>query len=145
MIDITIKVPEERVAEFYAMYGHWLASPGGATGPPGVDVEPSEAVEWGEGDVELAATVWKKFSPRAKALFSTLIDNPEDKFTGDVLAEMHEIPNGRYGVAGVLAWPSRHCFAVGRRYCWRWAYPEGETAVYWMEAPVAAVFRKARG
>jgi hypothetical protein len=122
------------VADFYAMYGQWLASRGGAPGPPGTN---AEAVEWQEADVELAAAVWAKFSVRAKDLFSTLIDSPGQTFSGEELAEMHQIPNGRHGVAGVLAWPSRHCFGSGRRYYWRWAYPDGEGAVYWMDTRLA--------
>jgi hypothetical protein len=143
MLDITVKVPEERVAEFYAMYGHWLASPaGGAPGPP---VAEADRKDWAKDDVELATKVWKKFSPRAQAMFSTLIDNPNTEYDGDELAEMHNIPNGNRGVAGVLAWPSRHCFAVGRNWCWTWHYPDGENVKYSMDDVLADLFKKARG
>jgi len=39
---------------------------------------------------------------------------PEKKFSGEDLAEALDIPNGKYGTAGVLAWPGRYSFAVGR-------------------------------
>src|SRR4051812_14022014 len=116
MIDISVKVPAERVVEFYVMFARWLKSPhdAGVVQPedeldgrePGAD---SVSTPWGPGDLELAAAVWAKFSPRAKALFSTLIDHPNDPHYGEELSRMHKIPNRSHGVAGVLTWPSRHC------------------------------------
>jgi hypothetical protein len=140
MLDITVKVPEERVAEFYAMYGHWLSSPAGEA--PAAE---ANLTNWTEADAELAAKVWKKFSPPAKALFSTLIDNPNTAYASDQLAEMHGIPNGKHGVAGVLAWPTRHCRDVGRVGCWQWHYPDGENMNYSMDDVLANLFKKARG
>ncbi|MFI6078531.1 DUF6416 domain-containing protein [Actinoplanes sp. NPDC051343] len=144
MIDISVKVPEDRVAEFYAMYGKWLASPEGE----GFDDRPTsagpESAGWGSGDGELAEAVWAKFSPRAKAVFSTLIDEPGERYLGEELARLHHIPNGAHGIAGVLAWPSRHCVAAGRKWCWMWDNSEGGT-VYWMDQALSDLFRRARG
>ena len=142
MIDITIKVPEDRVAEFYAMYGTWLAAPP-APGPDELESGEGKA-PWTPADTELAASVWLKFSETAKCLFSMLIDNPERRFGGDELAEILNIPNGKHGVAGVLAWPGRHCFAVRRTWPWSWAYPHDGTAVYWFTQENADLFREAR-
>jgi hypothetical protein len=143
MMDITVKVPEERVADFYSMYGRWLAAPESfAADQSGID-DP-ELTAWASTDVDLARSVWAKFTSTARALFSKLIDEPGQQFAGDELAAMIGVPNGRHGVAGVLAWPARHCFAAGRSYCWYWSYPDGETAVYWMADELAALFREAR-
>jgi hypothetical protein len=149
MIDVSVKVPEERVAEFYAMYGSWLKSPQGLECEPEDDLDGREAgadrasTPWGPGDLELATAVWAKFSPRTKALFSTLIDEPNEQYYGEELARMHKIPNGSHGIAGVLTWPSRHCAAVGRSACWQWKTHERGT-VYWMDPALASLFKHAR-
>jgi hypothetical protein len=147
MIDITVKVPEDRVGEFYTWFGAWLSGP--PQGPPPTGTGGSggtrDAAEWSESDIELAAEVWEKFSDTAQMLFSTLIDEPKRRFSGDELSEMLAIPNGRHGVAGVLAWPGRHCVAVDRELPWKWTYPvEGEPVVYWFTPENAALFRAAR-
>ena len=83
MIDITIKVPEDRVGEFYELVGRWLA------GAPLVAHDADSAIErierWANTpeDLELAKQVWSKFSPPAKAMFNTLMDAPGRKFTGE--------------------------------------------------------------
>ncbi len=142
MIDVTVKVPEDRVPDFYSMFGRWLA--GAEAPPPEPDTgSDSDAKEWSRSDAALARKVWVKFSPPAKALFSTLASNPSHKYSGDELAQALGLENGRHGLAGVLAWPRRHCFAVGRKWCWKWEYPDGETAVYWMNPEMAEVFRLA--
>jgi hypothetical protein len=90
--------------------------------------------------------LWNKFSDPAKALFSTLIEEPDRQFTGEVLAEMLNIPNGHSGVAGVLAWPGKYCKKENRELLWKFAYPvEDEPVVYWMTPKVAAIFGQARG
>src|SRR5207247_3163795 len=96
-------------------------------------------------DVALARVVWEKFSPRAKALFSLLMDHPGHKVLGEDLAATLNIPNGKSGVAGVLAWPARHCAAVNRVVPWRWEDgPEGGGAYYWVDQEVADLFKKFR-
>jgi hypothetical protein len=147
MIDVTVKVPEDRVPEFYSMYGTWLNAPPQALPPSGTGtIEGTRDHQpWSDSDTALAAAVWDKFSDTAKGLFSTLIDEPERRFSGDELSEMLGIPNGKHGVAGVLAWPGRHSFAVNRRWPWSWSYPvEGDPVVYWFTPEVAALFREAR-
>lgn len=146
MIDVTVKVPEARVGEFYTWFGAWLSGPPEkASPPPRKDDSGDNHQPWTDSDYELAAAVWGKLTDTAKRLFSTLIDEPERRFSGDELAEMLNIPNGRHGVAGVLAWPGRHSFKVDRKWPWRWEYPEeGAPVVYSFDPMIAALFRKAR-
>ncbi len=160
MMDVTVKVPEDRLVEFYAMHAAWLsAPPRDSVLPDAVDsvrnAQPhpvSPAAEsvggrkpWLDTDVALAIRLWEKFSDPAKALFSTLIDKPDCRFNGEELAELLNIPNGHSGVAGVLAWPEKYCKQENRELLWKWAYPvEGEPVVYWMTPEVAALFREAR-
>jgi hypothetical protein len=143
LLDITVKVPTERVADFYAMYGRWLGS-----SELDVIAEPADASQvqpWSATDTALAKTVWDKFSDRAKAVYSTFIDHPGKSFTGEELAQLHDIPNGKYGIAGVLAWPGRHCAAVQRHLPNHYQEgPVGGSASYWMDEQTAALFRNAR-
>lgn len=147
MIDVTVKIPEDRVGEFYELVGRWLAgqhSPRGADMPEGTD---STMAEWTNSDdnVQLARMVWDKCSARARAMFSLLMDRPGHRVSGDELAAMLEIPNGKYGIAGVLAWPGRHCTAVGRRPLWKWEDgPPGGSASYWIDKDVADLFSNVR-
>lgn len=151
MIDITVKVPEDRVGEFYAMYGAWLS---GEPAAPQVSAVPSregEATErfhanrpWTRADAKLAAIVWGKLSDPARRLFSLLIDAPDEQFSGDALATMLGIDKGRHAIAGLLTWPGRYCVEVGRGYAWSWTYPDGENAIYWFTPEVADLFREAR-
>jgi len=148
MIDISVKVPEDRVAEFYAMYGSWLKSSPGY-GFDGSDDESPDLVDqpataWRPDDLELATAVWHQFSARAQALFSTLIDSPNERYYGEELARMHHIPNGSHGIAGLLTWPSRHCAAAGRSWCWKWNNPDRGGTVYWMDDELASLFSQAR-
>lgn len=160
MMDVTVKVPEDRLVEFYAMHAAWLSAPPRASvmsdmfdavreAVPQVVSPTSEDTDdrqpWSEADAALAAQLWDKFSDPAKALFSKLIDEPDRRFTGEELAEMLNIPNGHSGVAGVLAWPGKYCKNEGRKRLWEWGYPvDGEPVVYWIEPDVAALFSEAR-
>ena len=103
-----------------------------------------EQQPWTEADGELARIVWRKCSANAKKLFSILIDNEGRSYSGEELAALVDIPNGKHGDTGVLAWPGRHCFAVGRTWMWSWEYPGGDVSVYWLNPVVAGLFRAAR-
>lgn len=145
MKDVTVPVPEERLADFFGVYSRWLSS--SETTEVQVEEANAKSVNWSDTaeDLVLARTVWSKFSDRAKALFATLMEHPEQKFSGEELAQLHDIPNGKYGVAGVLAWPGRHSAAVSRWLPCRYEDgPVGASANYWMTNEVAALFRKAR-
>lgn len=160
MMDVTVKVPEERLVEFYAMHSAWLSAPPHQAGSPGtigdqmvVDSPPvphagedsGDRQAWSDADAALAAELWDKFSDPAKALFSKLMDEPDRQFNGEELAGMLNIPNGHSGTAGVLAWPGKYCKKANRELLWKWTYPvEGEPVVYWMTPEVAALFREAR-
>ena len=146
MIDVTVKVPEERIAEFYGMYGRWLSGEAVAEAEEQPAV-PVELVMWSDtqDDEALAKVVWGKLSQRAKDMFTLLMDNPDKKFGGEALAEQLDIPNGKYGVAGVLAWPGRHSYAVNRYLPIRYEEgQDGELGSYWMTSEVAALFGKVR-
>jgi hypothetical protein len=53
--------------------------------------------------------------------------------------------SSEWWVAGVLAWPGRHSYAVGRWLPVRYEEgPVGGSASYWMTAEVTSLFRKAK-
>jgi hypothetical protein len=146
MIDVTVKVPEDRVGEFYEMVGRWLTGEEPAEGPLGSPVSGLKYWTDSPEDLALARVVWEKLSPRAKAVFSLLMDRPGEKVSGKDLASACDIPNGKYGVAGVLAWPGRHSAAVNRHLPAKWQEGSDDSGgLYWFEPEVADLFRKARG
>ena len=129
--------------KFYELVGRWLSGE-----QPGDEVTGSPAAStknWTNSadDLALARAVWEKFSPRAKALFTLLMDHPGHKFSGEELAVTLDIPHGKSGVAGVLAWPARHCAAIHRVVPWSWEDgPEGNGAYYWVNREMADLFEK---
>jgi hypothetical protein len=145
MIDVTVKVPEDRVGEFYEMLGRWLTGEelaDDALGPPAAGLK-----DWTDSpeDLALARVVWEKLSPRANAIFSLLMDHPARKVSAEDLASACDIPHGKYGVAGALAWPGRHCAAVNRNLPLRWKEGSDDSGgIYWVEREVADLFRKVR-
>ena len=144
LIDVTVKIPEERVGDFYELVGRWLSDEQLADEVTDTSAGPKSWTNSND-DLALARSVWQKFSPRAKAVFSLLMDQPGDKVSGKYLASTLDIPNGTSGVAGVLAWPARHCAAVNRVGPWRWEYrPEEDKTYYWIEPKVADLFKKVR-
>lgn len=137
-------VPSDRVEEFYGHHAEWLSQLGAA---PAAD-DSVDLQAWGddERDVEAAAAVWDKLSDRAQGLMAVFMQEPGRKFAAPALAEQLDIPNGMFGVAGVLAWPKRHAAKVGRPLPVSFEYGQpGEGANYWMEPAVAAVFQRAVG
>lgn len=144
MIEVSVKVPEDRLGEFYELVGRWLAGEQVKAGSTARSTTTARR-KWKNSDDHLpsAREVWTQFSPPAKALFAQLFNNPERKFSGEQLADMLGIPNGKYGVGGVLAWPARYCTALNYEGPWQWEEgPVGGSACYWAEREVADLFKK---
>jgi hypothetical protein len=139
MQEIKVLVPEDRVPDFYKWFGAWLD---GSEQQGTISTADIEKSHWANPeDRELAAELWAKLSENAQALFGYLMDRPGEAFTGDDLAAALAIPNGRYGVAGVLAWPGRYCLAMRRHLPSQWSEDKG---TYWMEPDVAEMFVEIR-
>jgi hypothetical protein len=79
-------------------------------------------------------------------MFGLLMDHPGDAMTREELAAAVGMPNGKYGVAGVLAWPARHCAAVERPLLGRYeeAMDPGASGTCWIDQAVADLFRPVR-
>ena len=80
-------------------------------------------------EAELADMAWRKFSPRAHAVFALLMENPGVAMQADEIAVKIGLANDRHGLAGVVAWPSRQCAEMGRTPPFRYESPPapGET------------------
>lgn len=89
---------------------------------------------------------WRKFSPRAQAVFSLLMDNPGAAMSADEIAAKIGLASGRHGLAGVVAWPSRQCAGMGLNPPFRFENPAapGDTGSYWMDPEAARLFIAAR-
>jgi Family of unknown function (DUF6416) len=149
MVQVTFEIPEHLLGDFYAEVGMALrqARDQIAEQADRDDAEP-ELHDWGleSFDGEVAKQVWRKFSPRAQAVFSLLMDNPGVAMSADDIASKIDLSNGRHGLAGVVAWPSRQCALAGLVPPFRSepATAAGETGSYWMDADTAAMFVAAR-
>jgi uncharacterized protein DUF6416 len=155
---VTVPVPEERVAEFYAWFASFLASeavwsggpghrgpgrggPGGPGGPRGGAHDHRHALgPWSAADGERAAWLYDHLAPGARELFDVLATSPGRRFSGNEIAALLKIEKGAHGVAGVLAWPGRYSRRLER------ALPiatEGRAdggTDYFMEPDVAGLF-----
>ena len=119
---VTVAVPEERVAEFYSWFAAFLeAEPGspppfrgrgrrGRFGPR----HHGEAQQWSAEDTDQAAWLYDKLAPPARALFDLLLDGQGDRFAGEEIARRLGLEKGAHGVAGILAWPGRYSRRIGR-------------------------------
>jgi Family of unknown function (DUF6416) len=137
--DVSVKVPADRLADFYQWFGRWLAAsdPVMAGDPVIVAWDPKQ-------DLHLAADAWNRFPDRAQSVLSTLIDNPDRRFWGEQLAELHEIPHGRAGLAGSLAWPGRILRGMGRPLPIESEPDSRGGSTYWMTPALARLFGQAR-
>jgi hypothetical protein len=140
MVQVTFEIPDHLLGSFYVVVGATLNK-----ARPDVADEHAPPVDWGTapGDLEFesAREVWRKFSPPAQAVFSLLIDNPGVAVTGEDIASKLDIPNGKRGVAGIVAWPARHCADAGYVPLFRCEDADGG---YWMDPDTADLFARVR-
>jgi len=151
MPDITVPVPDERVADFYSFFGRWLAGSEDSTANPAAGAlrtpPTPKLVAWGNSAQDLAdaETLWRKYPARAKAIFSLLMDNAGRHYTGDEIAAIVGIPNGARGVAGALGHPGRQAAELGRVIFSEYVV-DGATQAgsYFISVTLAEVFKAAR-
>jgi hypothetical protein len=145
MVQVTFEIPDHLLGQFYLAVGRALQN--GQDEGDAEDAEP-ELREWGifAGDDQQAAEAWRKFSPRAQAVFSLLMDNPGIAVPADEIAAKIGLTNGRHGLAGVVAWPSRQCAELGFVPPFRFdnSAAPSEAGTYWMDPETAELFRAVR-
>jgi hypothetical protein len=142
LVQLTFEVPDRLLGAVYMAVGRVLKE---AQLPREPDQAPHD---WGleAFDSELAVMAWRKFSPRAQAAFSLLMDNPGVAMSADEIAAKIGLANGRHALAGVVAWPSRQCADMGLNPPFRFENPAapGDTGSYWMDPQTARLFIAAR-
>lgn len=142
MVQVTFDIPDHVLGRFYLMVGSKLRL---ADGRVADEEAAAQLHDWGTGpreaDMGPAREVWRKFSPKAQAVFGLLIDNPGVAVTGADIAGKLDIPNGNRGVAGIVAWPARHCADAGRNPLFRYEDADGG---YWMDTVTADLFAQVR-
>lgn len=137
MAQVTFEIPDKVLGDFYVAVGVVFKR---------AQTEVRESDEglrdWAtaDSDYSKAYSVWRRFSPKAQAVFSLLIDGPGEAMTGDEIALKLDIPNGKHGVAGIVAWPARHCADAGFNPLFRF----GDGGAYWMDLATARLFAQAR-
>ena len=149
---ITVDVPEERVAEFYLWFSHFLQAPAGMAPPRGPRggfgrggrFADAERPAWSGDDAELAQRLYHRLSPPAREMFDLLIDQPGEPVSGNALAARLGLENGAHSVAGILAWPGRWSRKLGRAFPITTEGREDGATDYRMDAETAAVFKAAR-
>ena len=103
--DITVTVPTDRIAEFYTIFSEWLAS---------VDDIAQQPRDWGPADLDKAILVYAKLTPAARDILNVFLDSKKTEIAAETVARKARLKTGIHGLAGTLAWPGRHCYAVGR-------------------------------
>lgn len=146
---VTVPVPEERVAEFYAWFAAFLAAEPGSephAGRRGRRGGPRRGEDrpWTADDADEAAWLYRKLAPPARSLFDLLSGAPGQRFAGNDIATRLGLETGAHGVAGILAWPGRYCRKLGRTFPIATAAREDGGTDYYMEPDVAAIFASAR-
>jgi hypothetical protein len=149
---VTVAVPEERVAEFYVWFASFLtAAPGGPPpagrgwGRGGGPRVHREARAWSAQDADQAAWLYGKLAPPARALFDLLLATPGRRFSGNEIAATLRLEKGAHGVAGILAWPGRYSRALGRELPISTEGRDDGGTDYYLDPDVAALFARARG
>jgi hypothetical protein len=147
MVELSFEVPNRLAGQVYIAIGAVLKQAQQSTT---AEDEP-ELHDWGAteafaDEAELVDMAWRKFSPRAQAVFALLMENPGVAMPADEIAVKIGLANGRHGLAGVVAWPSRQCAEMSRTPPFRYesAPAPGETGSYWMDPETAQLFTAAR-
>jgi hypothetical protein len=152
---VTVPVPEERVAEFYAWFAAFLASepgwtrggprgrPGGPARRGGPHRDEAPLVPWSAADGDRALWLYERLAPTARELFDMLAVAPGRRLSGNEVAAQLEVDKGAHGVAGILAWPGRYSRRLDRPLPIATEGRADGGTDYYMEPPVAALFAAA--
>ena len=137
MIDVTVKVDEQRLAEFYAMYAEWLGRPARGDGAPDAGL-----VGWGSEDLSEARFVWKGLHPRARRLFEVLLASGDPVPGSELAAALG--PDAREDtVFGGFGPPAKLAKEVGRRHMVETTHTASGNA-YWLTPTARALLEQAR-
>lgn len=103
LVEVTVKVPEEKVGDFYLMHGQWLQSLGRVEVPEG-------RKEWASEDADLADEVREALPANSAALLDLLL--ARGSLTTEEVAR--ELGLDVSQVTGVAGWVGRIAKTVNR-------------------------------
>ncbi|MFC5932160.1 DUF6416 domain-containing protein [Cryobacterium melibiosiphilum] len=154
MKEVTVFVPEQRIAEFYRRFGEFMSETEEFTAASELlsgDRVPAWVTD--PGAVHLAQKIWSNLSAAGQTALGLLVDGALEerpkRFTPRELVEHIDHPNGVSGVAGVFGSAGRAVKKAGAprylsddgdpwHFVWDW-----DGTQYWMAPQVAALFREA--
>jgi Family of unknown function (DUF6416) len=138
-INATVAVPAERLADFYEMFGRWLA---GASGRLVSSSAPR--LSWGADEVATAVEFYEWISAKAALILDFWMDHPGIWLTSSDTAAAAGLA-GAYGVAGSLSSVGKAAAKFGRELPFEWrAGAAGAPGSYRMSESTAELFQAAR-
>lgn len=157
MTDITVPVPDDRIAQFYQFFGLWLAGSldvssgeteprlaAGSRGSLAKESSDQRKRKWTGAPDEAADAeeLLSKLTNPAREMFNLLGgDEPGRKYTGQEIADATSISSVN-AVAATLTWPATYCKRMGRDLPIQWNPHDEAGSVYWMNPEVAALFSR---
>jgi hypothetical protein len=145
-VRIQILTPQDRIAEFHEMYGHWLRNPDKGNHEHAVATEVPTVRSWADGSREEllrdAIIVYGQLSSGAQKFIDYWLDDPDRRVSAKELAKRLEF-NGQQAMAGSLASIGVRCRRVGREVPYQ-SEPDYGGGWYGMDPDVTDLFREAR-
>lgn len=135
LVDVTVKVQEHRLAEFYAMYGQWFAA--GSTKSPEAGIRR----EWTDDDGELARSAWERFPAKPRLLLELLLADGELD-SGEIVRRLGLRDTSQ--VTGLAGWVGRVCNEFDRVSPVRTRPLDGGGTAWGVESSVARIFTEAK-
>lgn len=134
-LDVVVKVPTDRVTEFYHWFAEWYEAGEKSEASPQTDEESlKSATRW-----------WALLKPRERELFSLWIDEAPRMHSAASIIDRLGL-DGPREIPGILSWPGRKGKKVDFPVSWSFRYdPVTSEAIYGIEDPeYADLIRRAR-
>lgn len=139
-VSVSVSVPEQRLPEFYEMFGRWLSTNGSVNAQAGwINGDP-----WTDDDGTAALALYRTISPAARAIVDFWVSQHGQWTTGDETAAAVGV-NGPRGVAGSLSSIGKAASRMKRALPFEYEPGEpGTSGRYQIKPAVAALFEAAR-
>ena len=150
LVNVTVPVPEERLADFYFWFAAWLrkspATPHAALVPEGPDPMLAQSPllhAWGPGDAKLLRIVVRRCKLRSQAIFEILFESRGTPLGAEEMAA--RLGETIHKIAGLMTHPTALCEDVQRRPFWSTSENAQGGASYWVEPDVCDLFEEPQG
>ena len=136
MVEVTVQVPPDRVAEFYRMVGDWLQAT--QSEPPPKPKQDRE--KWTADDFEAALQLWRVLPLNSRRLLDVLVD--EGDLDGASIVQrlgLHDVSK----LVGVHGWAGRIASDLGKTSPIK-TKPTEEGTVWSLDPALRELFSRAR-